>query len=164
MAERPHGVPGALPLLRGRPAARQHPLQHPQEPRPGGRGAGAAARAGGARLLVRLAAAGGPEEPAGGLQGGLGRAGEDAALRAERALLPGAAPGRAAGAGPQLLGASARAGAGAGAGAPGDGGERRAQHAAADPHHPAARRARPSSRPAAPALGRRDPGYQGLPG
>lgn len=86
---------GALPLLRGQQAAQQHPLQHPQERRADGvaGGAGAEAGAGVPRLPVRVAAAGGPEEPAGGMQGGLGRAGEDAALRPERALLPGAAPG-----------------------------------------------------------------------
>lgn len=139
----------------------------------GGAGAraGGEAGAGAPRLpLRRVAAAGGPEEPAGGLQGGLGRAGEDAALRPERALLPGAAPGRAAPAGAQLLGAAAGAGAGAGPGALGDGGERGAQHAAEDPHHPAAGRAAPAAGtgtgagPAPPAFGRRDSGHQGLPG
>lgn len=177
-----HGVRGALPLLRGRPAAQQHPLQHPQEPGAGGGGEAAAAAGAGAeagagaggeagagvrRLFVRLAAAGGPEEPAGGVQGGLGRAGEDAALRAERALLPGAAPGRAARLGPQLLGAPAGAGAGAGPGALRDGGERRAQHAAEDPHQPAAGRAHAAAGTgagaAAPTLGRRHPGHRGLP-
>lgn len=168
---------GALPVLHGEQAAQQHPLQHPEERGAGGLagGAGAEAGAGGRRLPLRVAAAGGPEEPAGGVQGGLGGAGEDSALRPERALLPRAAPGRAAPAGPQLLGAPAGAGAGAGAGALRDGGERRAQHAAADPHHPAAGRADPaegtgagpaSPRPRRPppALGRRDSGYQGLPG
>lgn len=171
-------------MLRGQQAAQQHPLQHPQErgaggvPSGAGAGAGAEAGAGVPRLPVRIAAAGGPEEPAGCLQGGLGRAGEDAALRPERALLPGAAAGGAAPAGPQLLGALAGAGAGAGPGAPGDGGERGAQHAAEDPHHPAAGRAAPAAgtgagpaapqsrrgRRSAPALGRRNSGYQGLPG
>lgn len=155
--QRCHGVLGALlPLLLGGQAAQQHPLQHPPQ-----RGEGAAARRAGAPgLPVRVPEEGGPEEPAGGLQGGLGRAGEDAALRAERALLPGAASGGAAAAGPQLLGAAGAAGAGAGEGAPGDGGERGAQHAAEHPHRPAARRA---PRPA-PALGRTHPGHQGLPG
>lgn len=167
-------------MLRGQQAAQQHPLQHPQERGAGGvaSGAGAETGAGVPRLPVRIAAAGGLEEPAGGLQGGLGRASEDAALRPERALLPGAATGGAAPAGPQLLGAVAGAGAGAGPGAPGDGGERGAQHAAEDPHHPAAGRAVPAAgigalpaapqprrgRRSAPALGRRNSGDQGLPG
>lgn len=107
---------------------------------------GPAARPGrtcdGARLLLRLAAASGSQEPAGGVQGGFGRAGEDAALRQERALLPGAAPGRAAGVGAQLLGSPARAGAGPGPRPLRDSGDHGAQHAAQDTDQQGARRRR----------------------
>lgn len=142
------GVHGQMSVLHGLPGAEQHSLQHSEErgtaaaaaAARGDQPAAAAARASGgpgplragARLLVRYAEARGPPEPAGRLQGGFGRVGEDAALRQERALLSGAAPGRAAGAGAQLLGSAARAGAGPGSSALRDGGDHGAQHAPQD--------------------------------
>lgn len=153
---------GEMPLLHGRQEAEQHPVQHPEERGAAaagggekvaariaatssaelgaGTGAGARGPRVGARLLVQFAEASGSQEPAGGVQGGFGRAGEDAALRQERALLPRAAPGRAVGARAQLLGSPARAGPGPGPRALRDGGDDGAQHAAKDIDPQAARR------------------------
>lgn len=81
---------------------------------------------------MRQAEAHGPQEPAGRVQGGFGRVGENAALCQKRALFSGAASGRAAGACTQLLGSPARAGAGPGSSAFRDGRDHGAQHAPQD--------------------------------
>lgn len=123
------------------------------------------------------AATGGPQESTGGLRGSLGGPVEDTALCQVLTLFPGAAPGPAAGAGAQLLGAVALARVGPGPLELRDSGDLGAQLAAEDPHQQAAgdRRQRAAASPhAAATLGtanrgpafavrRRSPSHQGFP-